>query len=152
MGVYKHRSPPPPPRMSAPASLLEGALLPNLSRPCFYCCSVAKLFLTLLRPCQAPQSMEFSRQKYWSGLPFPPRGDLPEPGIRKSQTHILCLLRWQAGSLQLSHQGSPCFYYLWPDTVFLGFPWCWIPHIGLMLAFLSTFSGETLPQPSFPFK
>ena len=34
--------------------------------------------------CQAPQaplSMGFSRQEYWSGLPFPPPGDLPDPGI-----------------------------------------------------------------------
>ena len=31
--------------------------------------------------CQAPLSMEFSRQEYWSGLPFPSPGDLPDPGI-----------------------------------------------------------------------
>ena len=30
---------------------------------------------------QAPLSMEFSRQEYWSGLPFPPPVDLPDPGI-----------------------------------------------------------------------
>ena len=30
---------------------------------------------------QAPLSMGFSRQEYWSGLPFPPQGDLPDPGI-----------------------------------------------------------------------
>ena len=30
---------------------------------------------------QAPWSMGFSRQEYWSGLPFPPPGDLPNPGI-----------------------------------------------------------------------
>ena len=30
---------------------------------------------------QAPPSMEFSRQDYWSGLPFPSLGDLPDPGI-----------------------------------------------------------------------
>ena len=30
---------------------------------------------------QAPQSTEFSRQEYWSGLPFPSPGDLPSPGI-----------------------------------------------------------------------
>ena len=30
---------------------------------------------------QAPQSMAFSRQEYWSGLPFPSPGDLPDPGI-----------------------------------------------------------------------
>ena len=28
---------------------------------------------------QAPPSMEFSRQEYWNGLPFPPLGDLPDP-------------------------------------------------------------------------
>ena len=28
---------------------------------------------------QAPLSMKFSRQEYWSGLPFPPPGDLPDP-------------------------------------------------------------------------
>ena len=31
---------------------------------------------------QAPLSMGFSRQKYWSGLPFPFAGDLPNPGIQ----------------------------------------------------------------------
>ena len=30
---------------------------------------------------KAPLSMEFSRQEYWSGLPFPSPGDLPKPGI-----------------------------------------------------------------------
>ena len=30
---------------------------------------------------QAPWSMGFSRQEYWSGLPFPSPGDLPNPGI-----------------------------------------------------------------------
>ena len=31
---------------------------------------------------QAPLSMGFSRQEYWSGLPCPPPGDLPDPGIK----------------------------------------------------------------------
>jgi len=31
--------------------------------------------------CQAPLSMGFSRQEYWSGLPFPSPGNLPDPGI-----------------------------------------------------------------------
>ena len=30
--------------------------------------------------CQGPLSMGFSRQEYWSGLPFPPPWDLPGPG------------------------------------------------------------------------
>ena len=46
---------------------------------------VAKLRPTLATPwtvaCQAPLSMEFSRQEYWSELPFPSPGDLPDPGI-----------------------------------------------------------------------
>ena len=46
---------------------------------------VAKLCLTLMTPwtvtCQAPLSLGFSRQEYWSGLPFPSPGDLPNPGI-----------------------------------------------------------------------
>ena len=32
--------------------------------------------------CQVPLSMGFSRQEYWSGLPFPPPGDLSDPGIK----------------------------------------------------------------------
>ena len=32
--------------------------------------------------CHAPLSLGFSRQEYWSGLPFPSPGDLPEPGIK----------------------------------------------------------------------
>ena len=31
--------------------------------------------------CQAPLSVVFPRQEWWSGLPFPPLGDLPDPGI-----------------------------------------------------------------------
>ena len=31
--------------------------------------------------CQAPLPMEFSRQEYWSGVPFPPPRDFPDPGI-----------------------------------------------------------------------
>ena len=33
---------------------------------------------------QAPPSMGFSRQEYWSGLPFPSPGDLTDPGIKPS--------------------------------------------------------------------
>ena len=50
---------------------------------------------------QAPLSMEFPRQEYWSGLPFPSAGDLPDPGIKPRSP------AWQADSLPLSHQGIP---------------------------------------------
>ena len=33
---------------------------------------------------QDPPSMEFSKQEYWSGLPFPSLGDLPDPGIKSA--------------------------------------------------------------------
>ena len=49
------------------------------------CCAHVQSCLTLHDPWtiahQAPLSMGFSRQEYWSGLPFPPPGDLPNPGI-----------------------------------------------------------------------
>ena len=53
---------------------------------CLGVCSVAsvmsRLFAALWTVAlQAPLSMEFSRQEYWSGLPFPTPGDLPDPGI-----------------------------------------------------------------------
>ena len=50
---------------------------------------------------QAPLSVEFSRQEYWSGLPFPPPGDLPNPGFKPESPTL------QADSLPLSHLESP---------------------------------------------
>ena len=45
--------------------------------------SYIQLFAILLTVAhQVPLFMEFSRQEYWSGLPFPPPGDLPDPGIK----------------------------------------------------------------------
>ena len=51
--------------------------------------AVAKLCLTLSYPmyykaCQPPLSTEFSRQEYWSGLPFPSPGDPPDPEIESA--------------------------------------------------------------------
>ena len=50
---------------------------------------------------QAPLSMGFSRQAYWSALPFPSPGDLPDPELELGSPAL------QADSLPLSHQGSP---------------------------------------------
>ena len=55
--------------------------------------------------CQAPLSMGFSRQKYWSGLPCPSPGDLPNLGIEPSSP--VSLLYWQAGSLPLAPPVKP---------------------------------------------
>ena len=48
--------------------------------------------------------MGFSRQEYWSGLPFPPPGDLPDPG---SNLPLLSLLNWQMDSLTEAPPGKP---------------------------------------------
>ena len=53
-----------------------------------------------LRAHQAPLSMGFSRQKYWSVLPFPPPQDLPGPAIKPSSLGL------QVDSLPLSCRGS----------------------------------------------
>ena len=60
------------------------------------CFSHVQLFVILWTvDCQAPLSMGFSRQEYWSGLPCPPPEDLLNPGIK------------QAGSLPLTPPGKP---------------------------------------------
>ena len=53
--------------------------------------------------CQAPLSMGFSRQEYWSGLPFPPPGDLPDPGIKPTSPVSLALA---GGFFTTCHLGS----------------------------------------------
>ena len=54
----------------------------HLPRQVCYSLSHVRLFGTPWTvACQAPLSMEFSRQEYWSGLPFPSSGDLPDPGM-----------------------------------------------------------------------
>ena len=60
-------------------SVFEQLLLPTFTCSLYAVCVIShvQLFLT----CQAPLSMEFSRQEYWSGLSFPTPGDLPDPGI-----------------------------------------------------------------------
>ena len=50
---------------------------------------------------QAPPSMGFSRQEYWSGLPFPSAGDLPDPGIEPRS------LAFQADALTSEPPGQP---------------------------------------------
>ena len=73
----------------------------SCSRP--HACPVAQSCSTLCDPmmdCQGSLSMEFSRQEYWSGLPFPPPGDLPSPGIEPLSLGSSAL---HAGSLPLHH-------------------------------------------------
>ena len=69
--------------------------------------SVTKLCPTFVIPwtvaCQAPVSMGFSRQEYWSELPFPSPGDLPNPGIKPGLLHCRQMI------YQLSYERSHAF-------------------------------------------
>ena len=71
---------------------------------------VAKLCLALATPwtvaCQAPLSLGFSRQEYWSGLPFPSLGDLTNPGIEPGSSEL------QADSLPTELQRKPVCVYI----------------------------------------
>ena len=54
----------------------------TMHAPTLSCFSHVQLFTVLWTiACLAPLSMGFSRQDYWNGLPCPPPGDLPNPGI-----------------------------------------------------------------------
>ena len=53
--------------------------------------------------------MGFSSQEYWSRLPCPPPGDLPDPAIE-----LLHLLHWQVGSLPLAPPRKPGIYHIQP--------------------------------------
>ena len=66
---------------------------------------VSPLCLTLCYPMdyvalEAPLSMEFSRQEYWSGLPYPSPGDIPNPGIEPNPG----ILHWRQILYHLSYQ------------------------------------------------
>ena len=79
----------------------------ELGSPLCCCCVVlghVQLFATLWTVAlQAPPSMEFFRQEYWSRLSFPTPGDLSDPGI-KPRLCVPCNGRWM---LSLGHPGNP---------------------------------------------
>ena len=69
--------------------------------------SHVQLFATLWTVThQTSLSMGFSRQEYYIGLPFPPPGNLPDPGIKPASPAL------QADSLSLSHLGKLNIYLL----------------------------------------
>ena len=79
---------------------------------------------------QAPPSMGFSRQEYWSGLPFPSPGDPPNSGIIPGSA------AFQADALTFEPSGKPVYYINTPQNT------CMFPntqHLTLLLA-------EIMPQ------
>ena len=72
---------------------------------CIQCLSSVQLLATPWAVThQAPLSVGFPRQEYWSRFPFPSPEDLPDPRIELTSSMSPA---WQADSLLLSHQGSP---------------------------------------------
>ena len=83
--------------------------------------------------------MEFSRQEYWSGLPFPSPGDFPNPGIKPRSPAL------QANSLPSEPLGMPLRYqweeaerWGWEGSQWWSVTWhrqrgceVWMPHLGL---------------------
>ena len=70
------------------------------SLSCIWLCATS---WTVAHQASLSLSVEFSRQDYWSGLSFPPPGDLPNPGIKPASPGSPIL---QADVLPLSYQGS----------------------------------------------
>ena len=66
---------------------------------------------------QAPLSMEFSRQKYWNGLPCPSPGDLPDPGIKPRFPAL------QADSLPSEPPHGKCQHLLLEEQIAKMFLW-----------------------------
>ena len=56
--------------------------------------------------CQAPLTMGFFRQEYWSGLPFPSPEDLPDPGIKPTSPALAGVF------FTAEPPGKPMYYYL----------------------------------------
>ena len=92
------------------SSLLYISIYIHTDRCKIYVCvlshfSHVRLFVTLWTvACQAPLSMEFSRQEYWSGLPCASPGDLPNPGTELGPPASNTL---KANSLSAEPPGNP---------------------------------------------
>ena len=90
---------------------------------------------------------DFSRQEYWSGLPFLPPGDLPN---QESNPRLLHLLYWQVGSLPLTPPGNQLYFnkekrlssinHLYSISGSWGFEsWCYTPKSILIVFFFNFF-------------
>ena len=110
---------------------------------CLHAQSLSRVWLFVTPwtvPCQAPLSM--SQWKYWSGLPFPPPGDLPDPGIKHASlvSPVLADRFFTPGP-----PGKPSESYAW-QVVWVGlhFSSCY-PHAQRELC-----SGHIFPSRSHP--
>ena len=95
--------------------------------------------------CQAPLSMGFSRREYRNGLPCPPSGDLPDPGIEPASPRLLhcqvgstteppVVLKFESASAAPGGLPSPL-----PASSLVGFHW------GQRMCVLNNFPGDMRP-------
>ena len=102
--------------------------------------------------CQDPLSMGFSSQEYWSGLPCPLPGDLPD---QASNSCLLCLLHWQMSLLALVPAGKPLLVYIWLKfavSLLILSRWpihCW--EWGIKVLFISSFRSISFCFMKFSF-
>ena len=86
---------------------LLGISLGPLSPPVLPCSIVSHSATPWTVAHQAPMSLGFPRQESWSGLPFPPPGDLPDPGDSTHVSRISCIGRWILNHCTTSGDLSP---------------------------------------------
>ena len=112
---------------------------------------------------QAPLSMGFSRQEYWSGLPFPPPGDSPNPGIEPARvSYVSCVGRrilyhcttWEStqGQAQigvLPEALAPCLPTLLLSVYYLLDCHCFLPEVFFFFNSVEVFA---LPLGVFRFR
>ena len=104
---------------SSPCSSVHGIILAGILECVLVAQSHIWLFATTWTVAhQAPLSTGFSRPEYWSGLPFPSPGVLPDPGIEIRSPAL------QTDSLPLSHWGSHFIYLFFIKFCFIYF-WLW---------------------------
>ena len=128
------------PDMFAVSQVLSGVLL-ILS----YCFLVSQSCPTPATPltvtCQAPLSMEFPRQKYWSRLPFPSREDLPNPGIAPTSPALqVASYCWAIRKAHLSRMGL--FKSLGGTWLMADWDWPLLGHVGPSHVFLISLLGQ----------
>jgi len=83
------------------------------------------------RPPETPLSIWLSLEEYWSGLPIPPPGDLPDPGIEAMSLHCKRIL------YQWTHPGGPYMLFFFGFFSHMGYLWI---LIGILNGFYIFFS------------
>ena len=133
---------------------IHPSIYPSVCVCVWSCFSCVWLFVTLwTMACQAPLSMGFSRQEYWSGCHAFPQGISPIQGLNSS---LLGLLHWQVGSLLLAPPGKPIclsiihlFIYLIYLLLSLNLPPSLPPSFAFFFpSFLHFLCSLFLPPPS----